>query len=142
LVANAGSPYGFYFFMSDIKRKENRIAVYNKCNGRCAYCGCEINGNGYYGFTIDHIIPRRRYKNRSITDEKSGSNELSNLLPCCASCNSCKSDLSIEEFRERIYDRMYRINNYSSEYKIAKRFGLVVETNKPVIFYFETLNNG
>ena len=29
--------------------------------------------------------------------------------------------------------------NYAFNYKFAKRYGLVVELDKPVIFYFETI---
>jgi phosphoribosylformylglycinamidine (FGAM) synthase-like enzyme len=40
----------------DITKSKKEI-VYNKYNGRCAYCGIEIN---YNNFNIDHINPIRR----------------------------------------------------------------------------------
>jgi hypothetical protein len=62
-------------------------------------------------------------------------------MPSCISCNSSKSDLSIEEFRDRIYNRLVRLNNNSSEYIIAKRFGLVIEVENEIIFHFENYTN-
>lgn len=122
-----------------------RQTILDKCNGNCAYCGIELTQY----FHIDHFIPKRRY-NKSHRDfiklgyEEElprGGDEIENLMPCCASCNSCKSDLDIEQFRDRLYDRIYRLNNTCSEYIIAKRFGLVKEIGIRVIFYFETLEN-
>jgi len=128
----------------DKRRYEKRELVFNKCNGKCAYCGCELS---LYGFQIDHIAPKRRYKvyggdcysTRYEYGEGSGSDDVENLFPCCQSCNSSKSDLSLENFRERVIDRVDRLNKYSSEYQIAKRFGLIKEEKIDVEFYFEKL---
>lgn len=32
--------------------KATRLAVYDKCNHRCAYCGCELE---YKDMQVDHI---------------------------------------------------------------------------------------
>lgn len=47
----------------------------------CAYCGKAAD-------TIDHIIPR----------SKNGSDDESNIVPCCKSCNSSKKDKSLVDF--------------------------------------------
>lgn len=47
----------------------------------CAYCGKVAN-------TIDHIIPR----------SKNGSDDESNIVPCCKSCNSSKKDKDLADF--------------------------------------------
>jgi 5-methylcytosine-specific restriction endonuclease McrA len=116
-----------------------KIRLYNKTNGCCAYCGCELhNGN----FQIDHIIPKRRGSNsqyHSNYNKEKGSDNENNLIACCGSCNSSKSDLDLEDFRERVLDRIKRLNDYSTEYNIAKRFGLIKELDIPIIFYFEKL---
>lgn len=34
--------------------KKLRKQVYAKCNGHCAYCGCELE---YKDMQVDHVIP-------------------------------------------------------------------------------------
>ncbi len=65
---------------------------------------------------------------------------LDNQMPSCASCNINKHSGSIEDFRELIQGFMKHLNEINTQYKIAKRYGLVKEEIKPVVFYFETLN--
>jgi 5-methylcytosine-specific restriction endonuclease McrA len=116
---------------------KNRLLI--KTNYRCAYCGCELD---YNNSQIDHVIPKRRGSDHiyhSNFNKPKGSDEEYNLMACCGSCNSSKSDLDLEDFRERVLDRVTRLNDYSTEYNIAKRFGLVKEIDIPVIFYFEKL---
>ena len=120
------------------KRWELKRLVHQKLDGKCAYCGYDID---LYDFHLDHFIPKRRYKERfqNVIVEH-GSDGIHNLMPACSSCNSCKSDLTIEEFRERIMDRLNRVN-LTSEYKIAKRFGLIKEMEvDSILFHFEKLN--
>ena len=62
-----------------------------------------------------------------------------NALPACASCNINKHGDSIEGFRATITKFVESLNNYSVQYKVAKRYGLIQETQKPVVFYFEQL---
>lgn len=117
-----------------------RQSVYDKYSGCCAYCGCDLLGK----FQVDHFIPKRRYKYKDWNFNKCleiGKDIIENYMPCCCSCNSSKSDLSLEQFRDRIYDRVDRLNKYSSEYNIAKRFGLVQEIKSEVIFHFEIMEN-
>lgn len=75
------------------KRKEDGFSTYYKrynkdewpeiCRMReeedCFYCG---NTGG----AIDHLVPR----------SKGGSDDISNLVPCCKSCNSSKSNKSLD----------------------------------------------
>jgi len=128
------------------KTQEFRNSVLDKYDKRCAYCGTDLHGT----FHLDHFIPKRRYTKThyelvemGLIDKKErGKDIFENYMPCCQSCNSSKSDLSIEEFRDRIYDRIVRLNKNSGEYNIAKRFGLIIEVNKPIIFHFEKYTNG
>lgn len=123
-----------------------RALVLEKTNGFCAYCGTYLTKEIYH---IDHVIPKRRYSGtyRQLVERgiypkyEIGSDHIDNLMPCCQSCNSCKRDSSLEEFRDRLYDRITRLNRHSSEYIIAKRFGLIEETDTPIVFYFEALDN-
>ncbi len=118
--------------------KEQRSLIFNKYNGYCAYCGCKLyDGN----FQVDHLIPKRRGAKspfHSDFNKEKGSDNIENLMPSCCSCNASKSDLDIEDFRDRVKDRLKRLNDYSTEYNIAKRFGLVKEVDMDVVFYYET----
>lgn len=110
--------------------KSVRIQVYNKCNGRCAYCGKELHGK----FQVDHIKPTFR----GWTDEEMarhkigerGTDDIDNLLPACARCNKWKATWSIEQFRNEISLQIQRLNAFSSNYRLALDYGIISETPK------------
>lgn len=104
--------------------KSTRKIVYQKYNGRCAYCGCELE---YKDMQIDHI--RSVYWNN-------GDNEIDNLMPACRMCNFYKSTYSLEEFRERLQTLTERLEK-TFIYRLAKKYGIVEEHKKPIRFYFE-----
>lgn len=124
--------------------KSERELIFKKYNGRCAYCGCELQK----GWHVDHIEPIRRLKT-SYTGASGKKNfyvsgsmhpeleTLENINPACASCNVNKHSQSLEDFRKMIAKFINSLNEYSVQYKIAKRYSLVLETNEPVVFYFE-----
>lgn len=135
--------------------KKDRELIFNKFNGHCAYCGCKLQK----GWHVDEIEPVRRgweyIKDKNgnrIWDDKKREYKrketvmhperftLENQMPACASCNINKHSLSLEEFRSLIGGFMKHLNEHSTQYKIAKRYGLVQETIKPIKFYFETQN--
>lgn len=120
------------------KVKLKRLSILNKFGGKCAYCGCDIQ---YNNFHTDHIVPKNREKGVYSYYDPLKIDNVDNLNPSCGSCNSSKSCMSIEEFREHIINRLFRLNRDSSHYQICKRFELVKETNKEVIFYFETIES-
>ena len=45
--------------------------------------------------------------------------------------------MKLEDFRQLIAGFMKHLNERNTQYKIAKRYGLVMEHEKPVVFYFE-----
>lgn len=53
--------------------KDERMAVYEKTNGHCAYCGCELE---YKDMQVDHVIPINGWSEQ-------GSDTLDNMLPAC-----------------------------------------------------------
>jgi len=63
--------------------------------------------------------------------------ELENLNPACPSCNIQKKSYSLEQFRENIKKFVGSLNKYSTQYKFAKKYGLIEETEIEVKFYFE-----
>lgn len=70
--------------------KDERMAVYEKTNGHCAYCGCELE---YKDMQVDHVIPINGWSEQ-------GSDTLDNMLPACRSCNHYKSRSTLEGFRK------------------------------------------
>lgn len=148
-------------------KKANRELIFKKYDGRCAYCGCELQK----GWHVDEVEPVRRNKKwinagwedgkprpRTEADDNDpsfakwipgrwvadgclhpGRFNTDNQMPACASCNINKHAGSVEDFRSLISGFMKHLNEVSTQYKIAKRYGLVVEDIKPVVFYFETI---
>lgn len=110
-------------------KKEERLFVFNKFKGHCAYCGDPIEFNN---FEVDHI--EALYRN----DEWGGSDTLENMNPACRKCNRSKSTFTIEKWRRQLYHKVTMLNRDSAVYNMAKRFGLIKETNITIKFYFET----
>lgn len=118
-----------------------REKIYQKYNGHCAYCGCELKK----GWHIDHMEPvirKLKYdKNRKLVTSneywRPENDTFENKVPSCPSCNINKHSMGIEGFRTAIYNYMEHLNNISTQYKLVKRFGLIKETNIKVVFYFE-----
>ena len=114
--------------------KKTRDLVKSKYNNKCAYCGCELQK----GWHLDHIGPIvRNWKNR--TCENTQNEKLENYNPSCPSCNIQKNSYTLEQFRENIKQFVYSLNKYSTQYKFAKKYGLISENEIEVKFYFETL---
>ena len=106
--------------------KKIREQVYNKYDGHCAYCGRKIN---YKDMQIDHFIPQRRWSAEQ-------SNDISNLMPSCRSCNHYKRAHSLETFRRYIFEIPKKLKeNYI--YKIGLIYGNVIENEHPIKFYYE-----
>lgn len=107
--------------------KKIRRQVYDKCVGHCAYCGREI---AYKDMQVDHIHPQYL----------GGMDDLKNLNPSCRMCNRRKGTLTIEKFRSEIVAQADRaMSTFQARMSLA--YGLIERINKPIIFYFETLNN-
>lgn len=58
-----------------------RARVFAAKGSKCFYCGADASH-------VDHQIPRFR----------GGSDEMDNLVPCCAACNRAKGSLTAEEW--------------------------------------------
>lgn len=123
--------------------KKNRDIIFNKFGGKCAYCGADL----VKGWHIDHFHPIVRiasYDKDKMQWKQDGTcrnpeNEcIENYMPSCASCNIIKGSNTLERFRVVISEFINSLNLYSTQYKFAKRYGLVTEEIKPVVFYFET----
>jgi hypothetical protein len=114
--------------------KKTRVAVYEKYDGHCAYCGKEIE---YKDMQLDHMIPRQRERFKKYTEEEIECFE--NYMPSCRRCNHYKRAHSLETFRqmiEEIPNKLFR-DNYI--YKVGLDYGLVSAHKQKVTFYFERL---
>ena len=67
--------------------KRIREQVYQKYNGHCAYCGCELE---YKDMQVDHVASVYLYN---------GTNDIDNLMTSCRMCNFYKSTYSLDDFR-------------------------------------------
>jgi 5-methylcytosine-specific restriction endonuclease McrA len=122
--------------------KIDRQKVYEKFGGKCAYCGCELNGKWH----VDHAEALQRHstfdriKKKFVhtgTCQYPDRDNIENCFPACVSCNLYKSTCDIETFRWKIGHTIEALNRDSTQYKFAERFGLIIETKTPVKFYFE-----
>ncbi len=124
-----------------IMKKEIRHKVYNKYNGHCSYCGCEIT---YKQMQVDHIMavyrnyPDSELERQNITR---GRDIIENYNPACKSCNSSKGTLCIEKFRKQLMKRLDNQRRDSSQFRILERYGIIKQSKQNVQFYFEHISD-
>lgn len=106
--------------------QDQRWQVYDKCEGNCAYCGCEMP---FKDMQVDHVVPLHL----------DGADDLENMLPACRSCNHYKSTMTLEKFRETLLKTPDVLRRDSATFRISDRFGLVSCNESPIKFYFEIL---
>ncbi|MGL5955424.1 MAG: HNH endonuclease [Brevinema sp.] len=111
--------------------KSVRKHIFEKTNGRCGYCGCELPEKWH----IDHMNSLSLLSD--FKGNSNGANNLDNLIASCPPCNLYKAQDDVEGFRKSIRDILQRQNNSNRQYRIGKKFGLIEEIDKPIIFYFE-----
>ena len=115
-----------------------RKLIFDKYSGRCAYCGCKLTER----FHVDHIKPiMRGWSDEDIARHKmkcKGDESIDNLNPSCARCNIRKNSMDLETFRREILAQVERLKRDSNQFNLALDYGLIAETNKEVVFYFET----
>lgn len=115
--------------------KQQREELRLKYNGRCAYCGDHLPDRWH----ADHLKPIvRDWVNGGC--ERPENNTLQNLNPACPPCNIVKSSMPLESFRRVIGGFVKSLNRDSTQYKFAKRYGLIQEVEKDIRFYFETIS--
>lgn len=81
-------------FLERLRRMQHQQEVWAKSKGRCWYCGVQTHmcvARIPEQFCIDHVVP----------SSAGGTDDLTNLVPACCTCNGRKGVLSVEEFRAK-----------------------------------------
>lgn len=104
--------------------KADRLQVFNKYGGHCAYCGREM---GIKEMQVDHMIPLRA----------GGADEMCNYMPACRRCNHYKRGSSLEAFREMIEKIPEKLQRDSYIFKVGVDYGFFEVREKNVTFFFE-----
>ena len=107
---------------------KERKRIFNKWNGHCAYCGCEIE---FTEMQVDHLNPLHL----------GGEDTIWNMMPSCRSCNKYKHTLTLEKFREAIESWTDVLERGNTTYRNAVRYGQIQPTPTPVSFYFEHMGS-
>ena len=130
------------------RREELRMMF----GGKCAYCGVMLER----GWCADHVEPIYRITKYVETPNGPYSYKLvatgechhperdtkENLFPCCRPCNIHKGPHMLETWRGNLQDLVGILQRGYPTYRHAVRFGQVIETSKPVVFWFERYAQG
>ena len=112
--------------------KEERQKVYEMFDGHCAYCGKKI---AYKDMQVDHVKPIWRGHAENYLNK--GTDDISNYMPACRSCNFRKGTFSVEQFRNEIRMQAKHIVERTFQVRQSIDYGLISYADKPIVFYFE-----
>ncbi|WP_226940016.1 HNH endonuclease [Halomonas colorata] len=126
--------------------KAQRAELYGMFDGCCAYCGEDLGTRWH----ADHVKAVRRrhelyrdgspgYKTRLVGADKPENHTIENFMPACAPCNLSKATYSIEQWRDVLAGYVGALDRNAPTYRMAKKHGLIVETDIRVEFHFEKL---
>ena len=97
---------------------------------------------------VDHVKPIKR-KNRYNKHTKKWErtdvvkypqrDTLDNMLPSCAPCNLWKHSMSLEKFRRSVATQAEKLYKKSPGFRLLFRFDIIEYDDKPIKFYFETM---
>lgn len=105
-------------------KKADRLKTYEKCGGKCAYCGKDLKI--IQNMQVDHIVPKK----------KGGEDKLENYNPSCRSCNHYKRSSSLEYFRVMLKTLHSRLKK-EYIFNVALDYGIVEIKPFDGVFYFE-----
>ena len=110
--------------------KKIRQQVYEKYNGHCAYCGCELE---YKHMQVDHLDSVYR----ADAEGRNASNYIENLMPACRTCNFYKGTATVEELRRKLrtFEAVYLAEHFNT--RLAVKYGMVALNYWDGKFYFE-----
>lgn len=100
--------------------------MWDKTGGRCWYCGTQTNP--WKTFCIDHVIP----------ESCGGSQDTTNLVPCCRRCNGQKGNMDLESFRSLLAKRAGKIfTTQQIDYLRSVGLELPEQAEQKHVFFFE-----
>ena len=105
--------------------KAERLQVFNKYGGYCAYCGKKIE---YKDMQVDHMVPLRL----------GGADDVKNYMPACRRCNHYKRGSSLEVFREMVEKIPEKLQRDSYIFRVGVDYGFFESWERDVTFYFES----
>lgn len=92
-------------------RPDKRLAIYIRDGFQCAYCGRDLKDAEPHEVNLDHLLPR----------SAGGSNEATNLVTSCKSCNCSRQDKPWVDFAPGgARDRIEQLRNRPLNRKLAK----------------------
>ena len=107
--------------------KQQRTAILQKYNCKCAYCGEDIT---LKTMQVDHI--------HAIYN--GGDNEVENLNPSCRACNFYKGAMDVETFRKALLEILPKTSIKTFPTRLAIKYGMIEVHPWDGKFYFEKLN--
>lgn len=115
-------------------------------DGCCAYCGEDL-GTRWHADHVKAVLRRHElyrdgspgYKTRLVGADKPENHTIENFMPACAPCNLSKATYSIEQWRDVLAGYVRALDRNAPTYRMAKKHGLIVETDIRVEFHFEKL---
>jgi len=113
----------------------DRKKVYEKTNGKCSYCGCDIS---FKQMQVDHIYPKHLATKKCVLDN----DRIENLMPSCRKCNIHKGGMSIDMWRYELNRQVAMLKN-NAQFDRALRFNQIKILSNPIVFYYEynTMSN-
>lgn len=92
-------------------RAEKRLAIYIRDGFACAYCGRDLRNAAPADVTLDHLLPR----------SAGGTNDATNLVTACRSCNSSRQDKPwIDYATGGARDRIEQLRHAALNIELAK----------------------
>lgn len=118
--------------------KIDRMKVFEKYGGHCAYCGQEIS---LKQMQVDHYWPQRAHNLDAFYEKLPGINHFDNLMPACRQCNHYKRANLPDNWRETMATLHQRVQKIYI-FQVAVNFGMADIREWDGKFYFEKVQAG
>jgi hypothetical protein len=123
--------------------RAERETVRLRYGGRCAYCGHPLPERWHADHfeAVERKLQYVRGEGVVTTGEfhRPQNHRLDNMMPSCPPCNISKGPMDIEGWRKWLAGHLTSLNRHNTPYRLLKAYGLVQETGRPVLFYFESV---